>query len=87
MKLEVYNNNDENKNTLDSMDKNEIKMIIKINENDINKEIYFLDNIDDINDEIKIKPEHNQLNEMNESNTDLYINYTKYKFQKYFIFE
>ena len=54
MKLEVYNNNDENKNTLDSMDKNEINMIIKINENDINKEIYFLDNIDDINDEIKI---------------------------------
>ena len=37
---------------------NEINMIIHINENDINKEIYFLDNIDDIDDEIKIKPEH-----------------------------
>ena len=66
---------------------NEINMIINISEIDINKEIYFLDNIDDENDEIKIKPEHNKLKEMNELNTFIYINNKKYKFQKCFKFK
>ena len=43
-------------------------MIININEEDINKDIYFLDNIDEEKEEIKIKPEHNKLIEMNDRN-------------------
>ena len=80
---ENYSNNFDNNENI-SQKKNEIIIIIKIDENDINKDIYFLDNIDD---ELTIKPEHDKLEEMNESNTDLYINNIKYKYQKYLNFE
>ena len=79
--------NNENINQKYNQMKNEIIMTIKIDKNDINKDIYFIDDIDYENDDIKIKNEHNKLLEMNELNTELYINDIKYKFQKYFKFE
>ena len=41
-----YSNNNEKINKKYNQMKNEIIMTIKIDENDINKDIYFLDNID-----------------------------------------
>jgi surface protein len=70
--------------------KNEINMIIKINENDINKKIYFLDDIDkekSPNSHIEYKSEHNNLKEMNKKNTNLYINDIEEKYDKFFVFE
>ena len=64
---EFYKNNINNK-------KNEIRMIIKIEEKDVNKEIYFLDNT----------KEHNNLKELKKDNVDLFINNKKETFQKYF---
>ena len=61
---------------------NEIKLSVKINKDDINKDIYFLDNTDGIYN--KIKHYHDNLKELNESNTELYINDIKYKYKKYF---
>ena len=55
--------------------KNEINMLLKIEKEDINKNIYFLDN--------SIK--HNNLREIDETNTYLYINDIKYKFKKFFV--
>ena len=51
-------------------------MVINIEVNDINKKIYFLDNYKD----------QNNLKEINESNTEVYINNKKENvFKKYFI--
>ena len=54
---------------------NQIKLEIKINKEDINKKVYFLDNT----------KEHNYLKELNVSNTELYIDNKKCEFKKYFI--
>ena len=62
-------NEEKNKNII----KNEIKLQIKINKNDIGKDIYFFD------------PD-NYLTELNESNIDLIINNIKYDFNKKFPF-
>ena len=62
-------------------------MIINIKKDDINKDIYFLDDIDEKNDEYGIKFEHNKLEEMNESNTDLYINNIKFKYKNFLNFK
>ena len=59
--------------TFDGM--NEIRMEVKINKEDINKNIYFLDNT----------VFNSYLNELNQLNTELYINDNKYEYQKYFI--
>ena len=56
--------------------KNEIDLKVNIGKYDIKKNIYFLDNYDN---------SHNNLNELNSSNTKLYIDKIEYKFQKYFI--
>ena len=61
---------------------NIIKMKLKIEKNDINKEIYFLNNT--INNNV-FNQNVNYLKELNDSNTELYINNKKYKYQKYFI--
>jgi surface protein len=66
-------------------EKSKIKMIIDIKENDINKDIYFLDNTD-YEDENGNKHFHDSIKEFNELNTKLYINNKKYRFQKYFRF-
>ena len=66
-------------------EKNEIRMVIEIDEFDINNEIYFLDNTNGYTDDgTNIKHYHDNLKELNESNTELYINDKKYKFKKFF---
>ena len=54
--------------------KNEIYMLLKIENEDINKNIYFLDN----------SPNHDNLKELKDSNVTLSINNFKSKFKKYF---
>ena len=66
--------------------KNEIIMTIKIDKSEINKDIYFLDNTDYIDKE-GIRHYHDNLKELNEHNTELYINDKQYKYEKYFKFE
>ena len=71
---------------------NEIVLKVKIENKDINKKIYFLDNTDgniivEIKNDEEIKEEHHHdlLKELNESNVELYINNKKEKYRKYFI--
>ena len=64
---------------------NKIEITLEINKQDINEKIYFLDNTDYIEDKTNINHFHDNLKELNEYNTDLYINNNKYKYQKYFI--
>ena len=60
--------------------KNKIIIKLKIEENDINKDIYFLNNpIIEINGENK---NCLGLKELNELNTNIYINNKKYKYKK-----
>lgn len=90
------NNNDENnhikvniendsKNIHEITDKsNEIFITLKIEKKDVNnKNIYFLDNVGIYKDGKYHYNEH--LKELNERNTELYINNVKYKYQKYFL--
>ena len=63
---------------------NEIEIEIKIDKSDINKKIYFIDNTDYIEYKSNIKHYHDNLKELNELNTELYINNNKYKYEKYF---
>ena len=65
--------------------KNQIVLTVKINEWDINKDIYFLDNTYYI-DENGFKHFHDGLTELNETNVRLYINDVEYAFKKYFNF-
>ena len=67
--------------------KNEICITLKIEKDDLDKEIYFLDNTDgtyNINDK-EVNSVHDNLKELNELNTELYINSYKKKYKKYFI--
>jgi len=61
---------------------NEIKISLEIKKDDINKDIYFLDNTDGTYNDIMHY--HDNLKELNETNTELYINDKKYKYMKYF---
>ena len=81
------NENNENKETnlIINNIKNELEIKLKIDKNDVNKKIYFLDNSDYIEAKTNIKHYHDNLKELNESNVDLYINSYKYKYEKYFI--
>ena len=63
---------------------NEIKLIINIDKEDVNKDIYFLDNTKYKELLTGIKHYHDNLKELNESNTELYINDKKYNYKKYF---
>ena len=67
------------------MNMNKIDIIINIDKNEINKKIYFLDNYYyDENHDKKYTNDH--LKELNENNTELYINNKKMeKYEKYFI--
>jgi len=69
----INNNNLKDKNI-----KNEIEIELKVDKNDKNKNIYFLDNTDYIEDKSEIKYYHDNLRELNELNADLYINDKKY---------
>ena len=66
---------------------NEINILINIDDTDINNKIYFLDN-EYIENDIK-RSSHNNLKELNELNTELYIKKEnkekKEKYKKYFI--
>ena len=59
---------------------NKINISIKVDEDDINKQIYFLDNYAYKNEHF-----HDNLRELNEINTKLYINDKRIKFQKFFV--
>ena len=65
---------------------NEINLTIKIEKEDINKKIYFLDNeYGPIENGKWIEYyKHDNLKELNELNTDIYINKKKYEYKKYF---
>ena len=63
----------------------EIKLDIEIKKEDIKKDIYFLDNSDGHIDYKEKKNHSDNLKELNELNTELYINNKKYKYKKYFI--
>ena len=65
--------------------KNEIIIQIKVDGNDINKEIYFLDNTYDYYDYEVHNHYHDFLKELNKDNTELYINSDKKEYNKYFI--
>ena len=65
--------------------KNKIEITLDINNDVINRNLYFLDNTDYIEDKTNTKHFHDNLKELNEDNTELYINNKKYKFTKYFI--
>ena len=71
------------KEGISSKEINEIEIKINVEEEEINKDIYFLDNTDYI-DENNIKHYHDNLKELNELNTELYIYDKKYEFKKYF---
>ena len=66
-----------------SKNMNRIIIIVHIDKNEINKNIYFLDNYyyDDNWDK---KYTHDHLKELNENNTRLYINNKMEKYEKYF---
>ena len=60
---------------------NEIEITLKVLKKEINKEIYYLDNID-YEDENKIKHYHDNLEEFKD--VELYINNKEYEYKKYF---
>ena len=62
--------------------KNEIIITINIDNNDINKKIYFLDNSG--TEEKSEDNINNHLKELNETNVKLYIDDKEYKYSKYF---
>ena len=64
--------------------KNEILLTLEIKNNDLNKNIYFLDNIDYSDDLVSKKNPENSLIELNESNMNIYINDNKYDYSRYF---
>ena len=61
-----------------------IFIMINIDKNEVNKNIYFLDNsyYDDKGNKIE---QHDHLKELNVDNTELYVNGNKRKYEKYFI--
>ena len=65
------------------IEKNEILLKLIIGEEDINKEIYFLDNGSFMNKENE-GDIHNNLKELNENNTQIYINNIEHKYCKCF---
>ena len=65
--------------------KNEIDLIIKIEQNDINNKIYFLDCKYYNSEKDKDMFTHDNLKELDELNTELYIDGIKEEYKKYFI--
>ena len=64
---------------------NEITLIVKIEPEDTNKIVYFLDNTDFRDFETNKYHYHDNLNELNKSNTKLFINDKEYLYSKYFV--
>ena len=85
-----FNHNIKNQKNIKS-ENNEIDLIIKIGKEDVKKNIYFLDNYQ-YKDNDNINHYHDNLEELNELNTELYIkddnnHYKNHKFKKFFNFE
>ena len=80
--ISKYCENKKNKKCEES----EIKIILKISDQDLNNDIYFLDN-SDYDDENGNKHFHNSLQELEETKVDLFINNKKYKYKKSNIFQ
>ena len=68
-----------------SIKNNEVKILLYIRKEDINKNIYFLDNVEYTQYQSNIKHFHDNLKELNDFNVYLYINNNRIKFQKYFV--
>ena len=64
---------------------NEIEIIVKVEKEEIDKEIYYLDNTDYVEYNTKKKHYHDNLKELNETNVKLFINDIEHKYKKYFI--
>ena len=64
--------------------KNEIEIELKVNKEEINSNIYFLDNTNYIEENTCKNHYHDNLKELNSQNVDLYINDNKQKYEKYF---
>ncbi len=78
LNIKLYNEEELNK----EMKINEIIIKIHVFKEDINRDIYFLDNTD--YEDKGIKHYHDNLKELNEGNTELFINDKEYSFKKYF---
>ena len=66
-------------------EKNEIIITILINNDDLNKEIYFLDNIKYTDDIVTEKKPDSSLKELSKTNTNIFINDKKMDYSKFFI--
>ena len=64
--------------------KNEIYLELEVKADDVNKEVYFLDNMKYTDDIVIEKKNETSLPELNINNTKLYINNKKYNYCKYF---
>ena len=64
--------------------KNEIYLELEVKADDVNKKVYFLDNMEYTDDIVKEKKNETSLPELNMNNTKLYINNKKYDYCKYF---
>ena len=83
---EINNNKDiniSNKNKKEKM--NEIIITIKIDKDDVDKKIYFLNYPYYINDDGISRPS-DDITELNKDNTIIYINNNKYEYKKYINF-
>ena len=81
----IFNECNNLKDTYSSyLNKNEIEILVKIGKKDINKEIYFLDNYEFEDNQGK-QHFHDNLKELKDINTELYINNKKYEYSKCFI--
>ena len=86
IKTPLNNYNYQNIKTSKSFNEtNEINIIVKIEKSgDLNKKIYFLDNTNDSLDRSLDKAPHSYLSELNQNNTELFIDNKQYQYQKYF---
>ena len=87
-RINFISNNNINCNINHIDEKNEIKLKLIIKEEDIKKNIYFLDNTSGSVYMSAYEEEnhyHDFLKELNETNMELYINKKRYKYQKFFI--
>ena len=80
-------NNDDNNDQLAKISKNEIMLKIKVEQSDIENTIYFLDNTNGKYDEndLLIDHNHDNLKEINETNTTMIVNEKIVPFKKFFI--
>ena len=64
---------------------NEIILTLIIEKHEINQKIFFLDNTDYIDPKTNVRHYHDNLKELNQINTKVFINKKEYKYSKYFI--